>query len=101
MVLRWTSESLDWKSNFRWEENAPKNKNERVEVLIRIRPGVTRLAPSTGAVQRLADLVLTRERAQLTKDAKAVTGLRNDWEERKALFVRILVNDADWNPKPE
>ena len=102
MALRWPPANPGEENSFHWGENAPRDKNEREEILMRIRPGLARLEPITGAIHRFADQILSRERAQLTLDSRAVADLRDDWqEERKALFARILAVDADGEPDLE
>jgi hypothetical protein len=95
-VLRWMRAPNPSDDRLAWGANAPKTKEERAEILARIRPGFPKLGVLARAISSAVDSILLRERQVLAADAAYVLNLREAWEaDQQAELTRIKAEHSE------
>jgi hypothetical protein len=95
-VLRWMRAPKPSDERLAWGANAPKTKDERDEILVRIRPAIPKLGVLAKAINSAVDGILLRERQVLAADAAYVLNLREAWEaDQQAELTRITAEHSE------
>lgn len=95
-VLHWMRAPKPSDERLAWGANAPKTKEERGEILARIRPAFPKLGVLAKAINSAVDGILLRERQALASDAAYVLNLREAWEaDEQAELTRITAEHSE------
>lgn len=95
-VLHWMRAPKPSDERLAWGANAPKTKEERAEILARIRPAIPKLGIFAKAINSAVDSILLKERQVLAADAAYVLNLREAWEDdQQAELTRIKAEHSE------
>lgn len=95
-VLHWMRAPKPSDERLAWGANAPKTKEERAEILARIRPAIPKLGIFAKDINSAVDSIVLKERQVLAADAAYVLNLREAWEDdQQAELTRIKAEHSE------